>query len=211
MLGRCPEVFPASELGDHSYVAYLNVDSVDEFHERAVAEQADVLKPQTNRPWGMREMALRNPDGFRLRRTAPVRPRAADCASRRTVSPRSRARGRSSLTERSPRSPANTISSFFCAVNVLHYFRCSLNPVSPSVERLMLSRPPDHPSGATRLRDCPALHVSYLSTPDRGADLRRLEEEDLRAAEGQRKVQRALYEARRGVRRAGAIGARGDA
>ena len=33
----------------------------------------------------------------------------------------------------------------------------------------MLSRPPDSPSGATRLRDCPALQVSYLSTPDRGA------------------------------------------
>ncbi len=37
------------------------------------------------------------------------------------------------------------------------------------VERPMLSRPPDSPSGATRLRDCPALQVSYLSTPDRGA------------------------------------------
>jgi hypothetical protein len=33
----------------------------------------------------------------------------------------------------------------------------------------MLSRPPDSPSGATRLRDCPALQVSYLSTRDRGA------------------------------------------
>ena len=33
----------------------------------------------------------------------------------------------------------------------------------------MLSRPPDNPSGATRLRDCPALQVSYLSTRDRGA------------------------------------------
>ncbi|MCA1698607.1 MAG: hypothetical protein LC790_06765, partial [Actinobacteria bacterium] len=33
----------------------------------------------------------------------------------------------------------------------------------------MLSRPPDSPSGATRLRDCPAVQVSYLSTPERGA------------------------------------------
>jgi hypothetical protein len=33
----------------------------------------------------------------------------------------------------------------------------------------MLSRPPDSPSGATRLRDCPALQASYLSTPNRGA------------------------------------------
>jgi hypothetical protein len=43
------------------------------------------------------------------------------------------------------------------------------NRVLPSVERPMLSRPPDSPSGATRLRDCPALQVSYLSTPGRGA------------------------------------------
>src|SRR5204862_5988008 len=42
-------------------------------------------------------------------------------------------------------------------------------PTLLSVERPMLSRPPDSPSGATRLRDCPALQVSYLSTPDRGA------------------------------------------
>jgi hypothetical protein len=28
MLGRCPDVVPASELGDHSYVAYLNVDDL---------------------------------------------------------------------------------------------------------------------------------------------------------------------------------------
>jgi len=38
-----------------------------------------------------------------------------------------------------------------------------------SVERPILSRPPDSPSGATRLRDCPALQPSYLSTRDRGA------------------------------------------
>jgi predicted enzyme related to lactoylglutathione lyase len=37
MLGRCPDAMPASELGDHSYVAYLDVDAVDEFHARAVA------------------------------------------------------------------------------------------------------------------------------------------------------------------------------
>ncbi len=33
----------------------------------------------------------------------------------------------------------------------------------------MLSRPPDDPSGATRLRDRPALQPNYLSTRDRGA------------------------------------------
>jgi hypothetical protein len=33
----------------------------------------------------------------------------------------------------------------------------------------MLSPVPDSPSDATRLRDCPALQPSYLSTRDRGA------------------------------------------
>jgi len=66
MLGRCPDVPPAASLGDHSYVAYVTVDSVDAFHARAVAEQAQVLKPPTDEPWGRREMALRSPDGHRF-------------------------------------------------------------------------------------------------------------------------------------------------
>jgi uncharacterized glyoxalase superfamily protein PhnB len=66
MLGHCPDALPASSLGDHSYVAYLLVDSVDDFHARAVAERADVLKAPTDEPWGRREMALRSPDGHRF-------------------------------------------------------------------------------------------------------------------------------------------------
>jgi uncharacterized glyoxalase superfamily protein PhnB len=66
MLGRCPEVVPAYELGDHSYVAYLIVDDVDAFHTRAVDEGAEVLKPPTDEPWGRREMALRSVDGHRF-------------------------------------------------------------------------------------------------------------------------------------------------
>jgi catechol 2,3-dioxygenase-like lactoylglutathione lyase family enzyme len=72
MLGRCPEVVPASELGDHSYVAYLVVDGVDEFHARAVAQGADVLREPTDRPWGRREMALRSPDGHRFTLAEPL-------------------------------------------------------------------------------------------------------------------------------------------
>src|SRR5713226_4779885 len=51
-----------------------------------------------------------------------------------------------SRTDRSPRIPANTISSFCCAVQ-LRYFLCSLNPVSLSVERPILSPTPDSLSG----------------------------------------------------------------
>lgn len=66
MLGRCPDVVPAFEMGDHSYVAYLRVDSVDEFHARARDEGAEILKAPRDEPWGMREMALRSPDGHRF-------------------------------------------------------------------------------------------------------------------------------------------------
>ena len=47
---------------------------------------------------------------------------------------------------RSPFNPANTISSFCLAVQ-LRYFLCSLNPISLSVERPMLSPTPDSLSG----------------------------------------------------------------
>jgi uncharacterized glyoxalase superfamily protein PhnB len=73
MLGHCPEVVPASALGDHSYVAYLEVDCVDEFYDRAVTQDAEVLKPPTDEPWGKREIALRTPDGFRFMLGGPQR------------------------------------------------------------------------------------------------------------------------------------------
>jgi predicted enzyme related to lactoylglutathione lyase len=66
MLGRCPDALPASELGDHSYVAYLYVDGVDEAFQRAQVEGATILKTPRDEPWGRREMALRSPDGHRF-------------------------------------------------------------------------------------------------------------------------------------------------
>ena len=66
MLGRCPNVPAASELGDHSYLAYLHVDDVDAFHRRARAAGADVTKVPKDEPRGMRELALRSPDGHRF-------------------------------------------------------------------------------------------------------------------------------------------------
>jgi predicted enzyme related to lactoylglutathione lyase len=51
MLGRSPDVMPASELGDHSYVAYLDVGDVKAFHDRAVKAGAEILKPPTDEPW----------------------------------------------------------------------------------------------------------------------------------------------------------------
>ena len=66
MLGRCPDDLPASALGSNSYVAYLRVDDVDAFHDRALRSGAEILKPPTDEPWGMRECALRSSDGHRF-------------------------------------------------------------------------------------------------------------------------------------------------
>jgi catechol 2,3-dioxygenase-like lactoylglutathione lyase family enzyme len=72
MLGRCLDVPPARELGDHSYVAYLYVDDVDGFHRRALAAGAEVRKAPRDEPWGMRELALESPDGHRFTLGQPV-------------------------------------------------------------------------------------------------------------------------------------------
>src|SRR6185295_9415913 len=37
MLGECPGEKPASELGDHSYFAYWNVDDVDQLYDEVKA------------------------------------------------------------------------------------------------------------------------------------------------------------------------------
>ncbi len=66
MLGECPDEKPASELGNHSYVAYVLVDGVDQFHAEIVARGAIVTSPPMNKPWGLREFALSTPDGHRM-------------------------------------------------------------------------------------------------------------------------------------------------
>ena len=65
MLGECRDAIPASELGDHSYAAYLIVDDVDKFHAEVVARGAHVTSAPASKPWGLREFALRTPDGHR--------------------------------------------------------------------------------------------------------------------------------------------------
>jgi uncharacterized glyoxalase superfamily protein PhnB len=66
MLGECPDVAPAHELGDHSYFAYWNVDAVDEFYQELVGRGANVSSTPTDKPWGLREFGLKTPDGHRI-------------------------------------------------------------------------------------------------------------------------------------------------
>jgi uncharacterized glyoxalase superfamily protein PhnB len=66
MLGECANERPASELGDHSYFAYWNVDDVDGFYSEIFDRGALVTSAPTNKPWGLREFSVRTPDGHRI-------------------------------------------------------------------------------------------------------------------------------------------------
>ncbi len=72
MLGECPDEKPASELGDHSYVAYLVVDGIDELYADVTSRGAAVLSPPVSEPWGTREFGIRTPDGHRIRFGEPI-------------------------------------------------------------------------------------------------------------------------------------------
>jgi len=66
MLGECPDEKPASELGDHSYVAYWNVEGVDELYRELAVRGALVSSAPEDKPWGLREFGVRTPDGHRI-------------------------------------------------------------------------------------------------------------------------------------------------
>lgn len=75
MLGSCPDAQRPDELGDHSYFAYLVVDDVDAMHAEIVKRAPDAItsKPD-DKPWGMREFAVRTPDGHRMTFGKPRKP-----------------------------------------------------------------------------------------------------------------------------------------
>jgi len=72
MLGECSDEKPASEIGDHSYVAYLIVEGVDELHREVLARGAEVISTLESKPWGMKEFSVRTPDGHRIRFGEPI-------------------------------------------------------------------------------------------------------------------------------------------
>ena len=73
MLGECPDVVPAAELGDHSYVAYVTVRGIDELHQELRARGVPVITEPADEPWGLREFSIRTPDGHRIRFGEPLR------------------------------------------------------------------------------------------------------------------------------------------
>ena len=73
MLGECSNERPASELGDHSYIAYWNVDDVDALFDEVKRRGALITSQPQDKPWGLREFALRTPDGHRITCGAMIR------------------------------------------------------------------------------------------------------------------------------------------
>jgi uncharacterized glyoxalase superfamily protein PhnB len=66
MLGECSNEKPASELGDHSYFAYWNIEGLDQFYQELAARGAFLISEPADKPWGLREFGLRTPDGHRI-------------------------------------------------------------------------------------------------------------------------------------------------
>ena len=66
MAGQCPDALPPSQLGDHSYFAYLVVDDVDGFYTNVIAAGVEITKPVASESWRMREFVLRTIDGHRI-------------------------------------------------------------------------------------------------------------------------------------------------
>src|SRR6266478_3318650 len=53
MLGECPDDMRASELGCHSYFAYLRVEDADSYHAQLKAKGVPSVREIQDQPWGM--------------------------------------------------------------------------------------------------------------------------------------------------------------
>jgi catechol 2,3-dioxygenase-like lactoylglutathione lyase family enzyme len=65
-LGECADALPASETGDHSYFAYVTVEAIDQLYAETVSRGVQALHTPADKPWGVREFAIRTPDGHRI-------------------------------------------------------------------------------------------------------------------------------------------------
>ena len=65
-LGECPDEKPASEIGNHSYAAYFQVSGIVDLFQDYKDKGIEVTSELETKPWGMREFAIRTPDGHRF-------------------------------------------------------------------------------------------------------------------------------------------------
>ena len=65
-IGHCPDAVPASQCGDHSWFAYLHVESAREMYQELKDRGAPILHALEDKSWGFREFAVITPDGHRI-------------------------------------------------------------------------------------------------------------------------------------------------
>ena len=70
--GECPDAIPPTDLGDHSYFAYLVVDEIDAFHDAVRRRGGEITKELRDEPWEMREFGVRTIDGHRVMFGTPL-------------------------------------------------------------------------------------------------------------------------------------------
>ena len=78
MLGECADEMPAADTGDHSWFVRVMVDGLDEYFRDVSARGAEVIVEPADRDYGLREFAVRTPDGHRLMFAEPVGARGPD-------------------------------------------------------------------------------------------------------------------------------------
>ena len=84
MIGECREALAVDALGDHRFVAYLVVDDARALHAEWAARAPEAVGAVEDKPWGMREFAVRTPEGHRLgvgQEIAQEAPRSVDPAA----------------------------------------------------------------------------------------------------------------------------------
>ncbi len=67
MFNRQPEIAARIEGHQHHFFA----ERIDELHARHVERGANVIEPIGNKPWGLREYTVRDPNGYHLRFGGP--------------------------------------------------------------------------------------------------------------------------------------------
>lgn len=65
-MGECIGAPEAKTLGDHSWIARIFVQGLDDYYAEIAPRGAEITSPPMTKPWGLREMSVRTPDGHRL-------------------------------------------------------------------------------------------------------------------------------------------------
>lgn len=66
MLGECPDDRSAFETRNHSYFAYIDLESIDTLYAEFQAKEIDIISELADKPLGQREFAIRTIDGHRI-------------------------------------------------------------------------------------------------------------------------------------------------